>query len=207
MFSGIVSSLGKIVAISSQPGGKRLTIKTESHKDLQFHKGLQLHKGASLCLNGACLTVCAIKGEQLAFDVSEETLRRTLIGSYQPDQKVNLEPALRLGDEIGGHLVTGHIDGIGKLVKLNRQGVNLELSLNAPPNIMSLVAEKGSIAVDGVSLTVNRLNENGFDVMIVPWTLTNTIIADYGENTQVHLEADILARYVARQLKAKINSK
>jgi len=116
---------------------------------------------------------------------------------------VNLEPALRLGDEIGGHLVTGHIDGIGKLVKLNRQGNNLQLSINAPARIMPLVAEKGSIAIDGVSLTVNQLNEHSFDVMIVPCTLTNNIIGDYKENTQVHLEADILARYIARQLTLK----
>jgi len=201
MFSGIVSSLGKVLAVSSQPGGKRLSIRITS--PLQLHKSLQLHKGASLALNGTCLTVCDIKGDQLAFDVSDETLQRTLIGSWQPGQKVNLEPALRLGDEIGGHLVTGHIDGIGKLVKLNRQGNNLQLSINAPARIMPLVAEKGSIAIDGVSLTVNQLNEHSFDVMVVPWTLTNTIIGDYKENTQVHLEADILARYIARQLRLK----
>ncbi len=195
------------MAISSQAGGKRLSIRIISppqlHEGTQLHKSLQPYKGASLALNGSCLTICEIKEDQLAFDVSDETLQRTLIGSWQPGQKVNLEPALRLGDEIGGHLVTGHIDGIGKLARLNRQGVNLQLSINAPTRIMSLVAEKGSIAVDGVSLTVNRLNEHSFDVMIVPWTLTNTIIGDYNENTQVHLEADILARYIARQLRLK----
>ena len=195
------------MAISSQPGGKRLSIRIlsplEPHKGSQLHESLQPYKGASLALNGSCLTICEIKEDQLAFDVSDETLQRTLIGSWQPGQKVNLESALRLGDEIGGHLVTGHIDGIGKLARLNRQGVNLQLSINAPTRIMPLVAEKGSIAIDGVSLTVNRLNEHSFDVMIVPWTLTNTIIGDYNENTQVHLEADILARYIARQLRLK----
>lgn len=159
-----------------------------------------IKQGSSLSINGICMTACALDGMTISFALSQETLNRTLARHWKPGTKLNIEPALRLGDAIDGHLVTGHVDGVGKIMLQRSQGPDIQLHIAPPPRLIPLIAEKGSIAVDGVSLTVNQTDSSSFAVTIIPWTRDNTIIGDYAEGGQVHLEVDILARYVARQL-------
>ena len=197
MFTGIVKYRGEVAKVVSPPRGFVLRVHCAAIP------AASIEAGNSLAINGICLTVRALENQTLSFDLSQETLDRTMAGHWQAGQKVNIEPALRLGEELGGHLVTGHIDGIGSVVRQKKQVSAVQLFIKAPSPLLPLLAEKGSIAVDGVSLTINDVKSDIFSSAIVPWTQANTIIGDYREGERVHLEADILARYAARQLSLK----
>lgn len=196
MFTGIVQSVGTIEALTplqgDMQGGVRLTVEAG---------GLDLtdvERGDSICVQGACLTVVAIAGERLSFDVSRETLDCTA-GLAHPGN-VNLETSLALGDKLGGHLVTGHVDGVGEVLAFEPAGESVLLRLRAPAGLAKYVARKGSICVDGVSLTVNRVEGDVFEINLIPHTLAVTTLARLAPGTRVNLEVDLIARYVERML-------
>jgi len=192
MFSGIVSSVGTLVACQ----GSRFVIHTP-------YKPKSLEEGASLACDGCCLTLTDIdkaksKGATVAVDVSNETLSHTTLGAWEVGQKINLERALGLGEELGGHIVTGHVDGRAKIVSRFPDGDSVRMLMEAPPELARFIAPKGSVALNGVSLTVNEVDGQRFGVNIIPYTLTHTTWGDRLPGDLVNLEVDILARYVAR---------
>jgi riboflavin synthase len=196
MFTGIVQAVGTIEALTplqrEMQGGVRLAVEAG---------GLELAKvrvGDSICVQGACLTVIAIEGERLAFDVSRETLDCTA-GLAAPG-KVNLETSLGLGDKLGGHLVTGHVDGVGEVLAFEPAGESVLLRLRAPAGLARYVARKGSVCVDGVSLTVNRTDGDVFEINLIPHTLAVTTLSRLAPGARVNLEVDLIARYVERML-------
>ncbi|MBN1237130.1 MAG: riboflavin synthase [Gammaproteobacteria bacterium] len=192
MFSGIVKGVGRIVEQADAGGDRRVTI---------GYAGVPMARpapGASIAVNGVCLTATSSDAERFMADVSSETLACTAFGSYAVGARVNLEPALALGDALDGHLVTGHVDGVGRVVAVGRAARSVALTFELPEALARYVARKGSVAVDGVSLTVNAVAGNRFDVNIVPHTLETTVIADYRKGTAVNIEIDIVARYVER---------
>jgi riboflavin synthase len=193
MFTGLVEGVGEIIALTPMAEGLRLTVKTS------FPAG-ELALGESVALAGACLTVVAITAPRVSFEVSPETLARTTFSLKKVGDRVNLERALRLGDRLGGHLVTGHVDGVG-VVRERREGpAYLGLTFELPRALGRYVIEKGSIAVDGVSLTVNTCKGNTFTVNIIPFTARETTLAALKVGDRVNLETDIIGKYVARLL-------
>ncbi len=191
MFTGIVTDVGRVAEIVPQSVGSRLKIKTAYDTS-----GIAL--GASISCSGACLTVVE-KGEGwFAADVSGETLACTTLGSWQPDTAVNLERALTASDELGGHLVLGHVDGVGHLDAIRPEGDNHRIEIEAPEDLARFIAAKGSVAVDGVSLTVNEVEGRKFGVNIIPHTWDHTSFASFEAGQAVNLEIDVVARYVAR---------
>ncbi len=193
MFTGLVEGVGEIVGVSSMAEGLRLTLKTS------FPAG-ELTLGESVAVSGACLTAVAITPPRASFEVSPETLARTTFPLKKVGDRVNLERSLRLGDRLGGHLVTGHIDGVG-VVRERRPGpAHLHLRFEMPGTLSRLVIEKGSIAIDGVSLTVNSCQGNTFTVNLIPHTAQATTLAALKVGDQVNLEMDIIGKYVARLL-------
>ena len=196
MFTGIVQAVGTIEALTplqgEMQGGVRLAVEAG---------GLELSDvriGDSICVQGACLTVVAIEGKRLSFDVSRETLDCTT-GLAQPG-KVNLETSLGLGDKLGGHLVTGHVDGVGEVLAFEPAGESVLLRLRAPAGLAKYVARKGSMCVDGVSLTVNRADGDVFEINLIPHTLAVTTLSRLAPGAKVNLEVDLIARYVERML-------
>lgn len=192
MFTGIVSGIGTLV----KRNGSRFVIDSP-------YKPESLVEGASVACEGCCLTLVDIgkaKGEGSVFDVdvSNETLARTTLGAWEVGQKINLERALALGEELGGHIVTGHVDGRAKIVARNTDGDSFQFVLEAPSELAGLIAAKGSVTLDGVSLTVNEVDARQFDVNIIPYTLSHTTWRDRQAGDLVNLEVDLLARYVAR---------
>jgi riboflavin synthase len=193
MFTGLVEGVGEIVALAPMAEGLRLTVKTS------FPAG-ELNLGESVALAGACLTVVAIAAPRAAFEVSPETLACTTFPLKKAGDRVNLERALRLGDRLGGHLVTGHVDGVG-VVRERREGpVHLGLTFELPGALGRYVIDKGSIAVDGVSLTVNTCRGNTFSVNIIPFTAQETTLGALKVGDRVNLETDLIGKYVARLL-------
>jgi len=192
MFTGIVQAVGNIVAVTPLAAGVRLTIDAGTLE----RSGIAL--GDSICVQGACLTVVAIDGKRLAFDVSRETLACT-VGLDAPGP-VNLETSLALGDKLGGHLVTGHVDGLGEVLAFEPEGESTRLRLRVPTELARYVARKGSITVDGVSLTVNRVEDAVFEVNLIPHTLAVTTLSRLAPGAKVNLEIDLIARYVERML-------
>jgi riboflavin synthase len=195
VFTGIVEGLGKVESLRASTGGTRhLTVKT----DLPVGK---MPLGASIAVNGACLTIVARRtGRPSTFqaDVGPETLACTTLGSLGPGKRVHLEPALRLGDALGGHMVSGHVDGTGRVDSAHKQGNTLALRISAPDEIASYLFKKGSIAVDGVSLTINQVDGANFEVLLLPHTLEVTLLGELRPGTHVNLEADMIAKQVAR---------
>ena len=201
MFTGIVQAVGVIESVvplaeGSAKGGVRLVIEP-GPLDLA---GVAL--GDSICVQGACLTVVAMAGRRLSFDVSRETLECT-VGLERPG-RVNLEKSLALGDKLGGHLVTGHVDGIGEVLAFDAAGESRLLCVRAPAELARFVARKGSVTVDGVSLTVNRVSDGPhgaeFDINLIPHTLEVTTLGRLAPGARVNLEIDLIARYVERML-------
>ena len=191
MFTGIVTDVGRVAEIVEQAIGRRLTITTA-------YDTATIVEGASIACSGACLTVVDKGGDWFAADVSGETLDCTTLGDWQVGTPVNLERALTAGDELGGHLVQGHVDGVGHLDALRQEGDNYRVAISAPDELMRFIAPKGSVAVDGVSLTVNEVTASGFGVNIIPHTWTHTSFARFAVGQGVNLEIDVVARYVAR---------
>lgn len=193
MFSGIVAAVGRIEHIEALADGVRLTVDTN---------GLDLADvivGDSIANSGVCLTVIARDGAKVKFDVSRETLNCT-VGLDQPGAEVNLEKALRMADRLGGHLVTGHVDGVGEVVKFEPIGESHELVIRAPAAIAGYIAKKGSITMNGVSLTVNRVERQDFSINLIPHTIEVTNLKHLSAGSRVNLEIDLIARYVERML-------
>ncbi len=193
MFTGIVTDVGEILAVDPLEVGRRLTVSTSYDT-----AGIAL--GASIACNGACLTVVE-KGEgQFAVDVSGETLAKTTVGEWTAGRRINLERALRAEDELGGHLVLGHVDGLARVALLTREGENHRIEIEVPDELKKYVASKGSVTLDGVSLTVNEVRDRLFGVNIIAHTWENTSLAGLKAGAMVNLEIDVIARYVARLL-------
>lgn len=194
MFTGIIAAIGEVESV--QPSGGDLRLKIDADKlDLSDVK-----LGDSIAVNGVCLTVVEINGAQLSFDVSRESLDRTSLGQAKPASKVNLEKAMAVGDRLGGHIVSGHVDGLGKVAVLESSARSVKFRFEVPESLERYIAEKGSICIDGTSLTVNQVGPGWFEVNIIPHTMQETIISDYQTGTIVNLEVDLIARYLERLL-------
>jgi len=194
MFTGIVQAIGTIEAVTPLEKGVRLVVETA---DLG---AADVKLGDSICIQGACMTVVAMAGSRLSFDVSRESLDCTT-GLAAPG-RVNLEKAMALGDRVGGHLVTGHVDGLGEVMAFERAGESWRLEVRAPSDLARYLARKGSITVDGVSLTVNRVEDGAqgtrFEVNLIPHTVAVTTLSRLAPGARVNLEVDLIARYTDR---------
>jgi riboflavin synthase len=194
MFTGIIQSVGNIQSCEMRSGDARLTINVAS-LDLR-DAGL----GDSIAVNGVCLTAIELTDSSFTADVSGETLSRTTLGNVKPGSSVNLEMALTPTTHLGGHLVSGHVDGVGEVVRRWSDGRSERFVIRAPDNLAKYIAEKGSICVDGISLTVNAVSGSEFELNIVPHTLSVTTMGEYKAGQRVNLEVDIIARYLERLL-------
>ena len=193
MFTGLVADLGTVIAVDASDAGERLTVRT----------ALELAEGDSVAVNGVCLTATALPDGAFSADVMQETLRRSSLGELAEGSKVNLELPLRADDRLGGHFVQGHVDGLGTIWDVREEGFSHAVTIGAPPEIMRYVIEKGSIAVDGVSLTVSGLGDDWLQVSLIPETLERTILGDATTGTPVNLEVDVLAKYIERLVPAR----
>jgi riboflavin synthase len=195
MFTGIVTDIGEIVSVT--PGGnagdRRFVVRTR-------HDMKPIAIGASIACSGCCLTVVEKGADRFTVEASGETLDKTHLGDWKAGARINLELSLKLGDELGGHLVYGHVDGIGRVVSTTPEGGSVRFVFEAPPALARFVAAKGSVAVDGVSLTVNEVDGNRFGVNIISHTQAVTTLGQAKAGQRVNLEVDMLARYVARLL-------
>jgi riboflavin synthase len=194
MFTGIIQAVGRIQKMEQKGGDMRLTLDVG---DLQLGDS---DLGDSIAVNGVCLTAVEYTGSGFVADVSQETLGTTSLGKLKPGSEVNLEKALTLNTALGGHLVSGHVDGLGTLLSMRNEGRSIRYEFSVPQNLAHYIAEKGSVTIDGTSLTVNHVDNNKFGVNIVPHTRANTIFHHYEINTQVNIEVDIIARYLERLL-------
>ena len=194
MFTGIISDTGRLSEIHRASDGddQRLVIETS------YDTGT-IAIGVSIACAGPCLTVVETGPGWFAVDVSSETINCTTIGKWDVGSRINLERSLRLGDELSGHLVSGHVDGVGELMSRHEDGGSEHMMFSAPADLMRFIAVKGSIAVDGISLTVNAVGRRDFTVNIIPHTLKATTLGDLSPGAAINLEIDLLARYVARQ--------
>lgn len=193
MFTGIITNVGTIDHIDKSGGDWRIFI--QSKLDLK-----PIAIGASVACSGCCLTVIKKENGRMAFDVSAETLSKTIIGSWEEGSKVNLETSMKIGDEIGGHIVSGHVDGLATIESITPEGDSHRLKIRVPLNLALFVAPKGSVALDGISLTVNEVEGSVFGINIIPHTWIQTTIGEKKVGDKLNMEADMLARYVARQL-------
>lgn len=191
MFTGLVTDLGRVRRIDAAAGGARLVIETA-------YDMAAVEIGASIACSGACLTVVGKGADSFAADVSAETLACTTIGGWKAGDRVNLEQSLRLGDALGGHLVSGHVDAMATVLERRPDGDSQRFSFLIPPRCERLVAAKGSVCLDGVSLTVNEVEADRFGINVIPHTAERTTFGALGPGDRVNLEVDLIARYVAR---------
>ncbi len=204
MFTGLVTDVGRVAALEDRPGLRRLRVESD-------YPVSALQPGASVMHDGVCLTLVEFgprdEGSWWFVEAIPETLNRTTLGGLKAGDWVNLELSLKMGDELGGHLVSGHIDGVGEMISLNEEGESSRIRIAMPPALAKFVAGKGSIAVDGVSLTVAAVGGEAarpwFEVTIIPHTLAVTTLGEAGPGQKVNLEVDLIARYVARMLEFK----
>jgi riboflavin synthase len=187
VFTGLVQEVGAVVGLD----GGRLTITAPA-------SAARVEIGDSIAVDGVCLTVVACDDSTLSFDAVPETLRRTSLGRLAPGSSVNLEPALRAGDPLGGHYVQGHVDGVGSVRSVEPEGAGKRIAFAAPAELLRYVVEKGSIAVQGTSLTVVGVDDGGFEVALIPHTLEVTTLGALKPGDDVNLEADVLAKYVEK---------
>ena len=191
MFTGLVQDLGVVHRVDQTSDGVRLSVKSPLASELR--------EGDSVAVNGVCLTAVGMCGGELfGADVMQETLRRSSLGALEPDGRVNLELPLRASDRLGGHVVQGHVDGLGVVRAVREEGFARVVTFDAEPSLLRYVVEKGSIAVDGVSLTVSDIGDDHFSVSLIPETLERTTLGAAGEGTTVNLEVDVLAKYVEK---------
>ena len=192
MFTGIIQAVGEVRSLEPRGGDVRLSLAT-GKLDMR-----EVVAGDSIAVNGVCLTAVMIDGAAFAADVSRETLSLTTLGELKTGSRVNLEKALTLSTPLGGHLVSGHVDGVGEVLERSREARSWRFRIEAPVELARYIAHKGSICVDGTSLTVNQVEGRLFAINIVPHTIEETIIDDYRKGTKVNLEVDLVARYLER---------
>ncbi len=196
MFTGIVTDIGEVVAVEQRAEGlRRLTIACA-------YDPATIAIGASLCCAGVCMTVVAKGKNSFSVDAAAETLRLTTVGRWKNGTRVNLERALKIGDELGGHLVSGHVDGLAELIAREDLTGMANLNLRAPKPFACFIAQKGSVALDGVSLTVNDVTADSFSVLIIPHTLKVTTLGALKQGDSLNLEVDVMARYAARLMES-----
>jgi riboflavin synthase len=193
MFTGIVRERGRVVSLGRRGGAARLAVAAPATAPA-------VSIGDSVAIDGCCLTVVAAAGSELQFDLSLETLARTALGALAPGREVNVEPALRAGDPLGGHYVQGHVDAVGRVRALEPEDGGARLRIEVPPQLRRYCVEKGSIAVAGVSLTIARLADGQVELVLIPHTLAATTLAGLVPGDRVNLEADVIAKYVERLL-------
>lgn len=191
MFTGIIESLGNVAAVQAAGAGKRMTV----HTDLDL-SGTRI--GDSISVNGACLTAVTLEKQRFAVDISPESLQRTTLGQLAIGQEVNLERALRLSDRIDGHLVSGHIDGIGHINSRTTVGNAIVIGISVPSSLSRYMIEKGSVAVDGISLTINSVAKEAFSVSVIPLTAEMTTLRSKSAGDAVNIETDMIGKYVAK---------
>jgi riboflavin synthase len=190
MFTGIVTEIGSVGSLERTSEGARVRIRAGLASELSA--------GDSVCVSGACLTVVGTSGDAFEADVMNQTLELTTLGGLEEGARVNLEPPLRMGEALGGHLVQGHVDGTGAVVAVSEDGFARRVRLALPPELGRYVVEHGSVAVDGVSLTVARLADDGFEVSLIPETLERTTLGSLTEGGRANVEVDLIARYAER---------
>jgi riboflavin synthase len=191
VFTGIVRELGVVVSNEEASGGRALVVRapmTSAHVTV----------GDSVAIDGCCLTASAVSGGTMSFHAVPETIARTTLGDLGADERVNVEPAIRAGEALGGHYVQGHVDAVGRVRSVTAEGAGLRVVVEAPDEVLRYCVEKGSITIDGVSLTIAELAENSFAVALVPHTLAATTLSDLEPGQAANLEADVLAKYVER---------
>jgi riboflavin synthase len=193
VFTGIVRELGVVVAAEDAGGGRSITVRAPATAALTA-------VGDSVSVNGCCLTATAIESGEISFQAVPETISRTTLASLEAMDPVNVEPSLRAGDPLGGHYVQGHVDAVGRVQSVEAEGEGLRVFVEAPVEVLRYCVEKGSVTVDGVSLTVAELADDAFAVALVPHTLAATTLSDLRPGQAVNLEADVLAKYVERLL-------
>lgn len=198
MFTGIVTAIGTVCAVHAAAGGRRIAIATGT----QPTAGWRI--GDSVAVAGACVTLVAVESGRFEAELSGETLARTTLGQLVPGSPVNLEPALAAGSALGGHLVTGHVDGIATVRDCREEGGALGATLEVPDKLARFIAEKGSVTLDGVSLTVGRVAGSRFEITLVPHTRAVTTLGGIAEGRSINLEVDLVARYLDRLLEARV---
>jgi len=191
MFTGIVREVGRVASLTGGDEGVRLEIDAPRTAPV-------VEVGGSVAIDGVCLTAESIDGDRIAFHAVPETLRRTTLAGLTAGARVNLEPALRAGDAMGGHIVQGHVDGVGRVQSVEAEGEGLRVIVEAPDDLLRYCVEKGSIAVEGVSLTIAELHDDAFGLALIPHTLAETTLAEIAPGRPVNLEVDVLAKYVER---------
>jgi riboflavin synthase len=192
VFTGLVADIGSVVSVDATADGVRLTLATALAGELG--------EGDSIAVDGVCLTAHAVRDGAFSADVMNETLERSSLGGIAAGARVNLELALRAADRLGGHIMQGHVDGVGEVAGVRDDGFARVVTIAAPAELLRYVVRKGSIAVDGVSLTVARIDDRGFDVSLIPETLERTNLGAAAEGRRVNLEVDVLAKYVEKLL-------
>jgi riboflavin synthase len=195
MFTGIVREVGRVASLTGGADGVRLEIEAPE-------TAATTEIGDSVALNGVCLTAVGVADGRIAFDAVPETLARTSLERLAAGARINIEPSLRVGDSMGGHNVQGHVDGVGHVRSVEPEGEGRRLTIDTPPDLLRYIVEKGSIAVEGTSLTIAALDDTGFAVALIPHTLTATTLGELEPGDAVNLEADVLAKYVERLLEA-----
>jgi riboflavin synthase len=194
MFTGIIESMGRVAAI--EPRGELTRLVLEAPDSIIEGIGV----GDSIAVSGTCLTVVAVEGDRISFDCVQETLDRTSLGDQEVGSRLNLELALRAGGRLDGHIVQGHVDGTGTVRAFEREGDDVRLYVDCGPEVSDFLVDKGSVAIDGVSLTVVGASDTGFDVALIPYTLEVTTLGERKPGDRVNLEADVLGKYVKHYL-------
>lgn len=195
MFTGLIADLGAVTAVERDEDGATLQIESQLAGELS--------EGASVAVNGVCLTATEVDGRRFRAQAMAETLRRSSLGRLRAGERVNLELALRAADRLGGHVVQGHVDGVGTVTAVREEGFSRVLSIAVEPRLARYLVEKGAVAVDGVSLTVSELGEQGFSVSLIPETLQRTNLGALGEGATVNIEVDVLAKHLERLMSAR----
>jgi riboflavin synthase len=199
MFTGLIESVGQVSGITAAPSGFRVRVRTALAPDLSL--------GESVAVNGVCLTVTGVEGDVMHADIGPETARVTTLGGLRPEQPVNLERSMRANHRVGGHFVQGHVDATGTVDGVRRDGDSYWLTIGFPIGLAALLIPKGSVSVDGISLTVAALRDRQFDVMIIPFTWSHTNLSSLRVGDRVNLECDIIGKYVARAVEISLQGK
>lgn len=195
MFTGIITDIGEIVHVASENGWLRVCVRVGNADTAS-----RVRVGSSVAVSGVCLTVTDIEQDTLWFSILPETISKTVIGSWHPGVQVNLENALCVGDELGGHMVYGHVDGVGTIRAVVREGESVRMSIEPSPTLFAYCVSKGSIAIDGVSLTIASIDTGTFDVALIAYTLAHTTLGEKKSGDLVHIECDMLIKYIASNL-------